>query len=311
MRTSLTLLSFGALVASILILGAADVRAGHGGMNAMSIDMDEEATPANTSSSLGTRETCERINENNALDADEDVVDGLLIDVTAEDVPLFDDKGNGDPSDDTGGLYAYQFVLNYSAPNLTVAAEVVDSPGINMMAANPGPLIFNVSDPVPDDNADNKWTGSAIDNSYPPNAPESGDGVLHRITLESEDSAASGVYPLILTDNVHIDASGAAYAPHITNNDSYVAVNTACGDFDGDGVPDAEDTCPTIPGPPSNAGCPPPGPPAVGGTAGLIDKESRNNGLWTAHLIAVVAAVIAISLAGGALVRLVARRARP
>ena len=82
-------------------------------MQAMSIDMNEEATPANTSSSLGSLESCARINENDILDADEDVVDGVNIDVTALGIPPYNDGGTTDPTDDTGGILAYSYVFGY------------------------------------------------------------------------------------------------------------------------------------------------------------------------------------------------------
>ena len=51
-------------------------RASHtGGMDAMSIDMNPGATPANSNTSIGSREKCARINENDTLDADEDVAE--------------------------------------------------------------------------------------------------------------------------------------------------------------------------------------------------------------------------------------------
>ena len=53
-----------------------------GGMDAMSIDMNPHAIPANTATSIGSREFCARINENDLLDADEDDIDTLEIDVT-------------------------------------------------------------------------------------------------------------------------------------------------------------------------------------------------------------------------------------
>jgi hypothetical protein len=110
---------------------------------------------------------------------------------------------------------------------------------------------------------------------------------------------------------VHLDAVGTAYEPAVTNNDSYVAVGVACNDFDADGIPDAQDECPTIQGPPSNNGCPPPGPPAVGGTAGLISTAQSDGGSATPGLVAILATTTIVSIAGGLLVRqLVARRAR-
>jgi hypothetical protein len=66
-------------------------------MEFISIDMDPSSGSSNTSSSLGTRQSCARINENGVIDADEDAVDVdgdtdpdpdvLVLDVTASGVP--------------------------------------------------------------------------------------------------------------------------------------------------------------------------------------------------------------------------------
>jgi hypothetical protein len=312
MRVLVSLLSVGALSLCFLASGSVTTRADHtgGGMQAMSIDMNEEATPANTSSALGTRENCARINENDVLDADEDVVDGLLIDVTANGVPPYHDSSTpGDPSDDTGGITGFSFDLAYSSANLTVQALEHDDPSINIVARNAGSSMSLISDPLPDDNSDNTYQHSPFDSGSAP--PESGSGVLVRITLVSETAAVPAAYPLTLSNTIHLDVTGNAYVPTVTNNDSYVAVNTACGDLDADGVADAQDACPTIPGPPSNAGCPPPGPPAVGGTAGLVSSPEDNGGSAIRPSVIVAAIALIASLAGGVLVRqLVARRAR-
>jgi hypothetical protein len=278
-------------------------------MQAMSIDMNEEAAPANTSSVLGTRETCARINENNTLDADEDVIDGLKLDVTAQGIPAYHDAGTaGYSPEDTGGITAYGFEFNYSSANLTVRAFEYNNPAVNIMHRNGGSAIILGSDPAPDDNADDVWSHGALDGGSAP--PEDGSGVLTRITLDTEAAAATGTYVLTLTNHAHLDATSAAYQPAATNNAS-VAVNTACGDIDGDGVPDTEDNCPTFAGPASNNGCPLPGPNPVGGIAGLIDAPAgADERFASAWLTAIAAAALTILLAGGALVRLVARRAR-
>src|SRR5688500_3055947 len=95
--------TIGLLVGAVLMLGFAvllssatsdPASASHaGGMHLMSIDMDPGATPANTGTTLGTREFCAQINENDTLDADEDAVDEVEIDVTAEGIPAYDDGG--------------------------------------------------------------------------------------------------------------------------------------------------------------------------------------------------------------------------
>jgi hypothetical protein len=280
-------------------------------MQAMSIDMNEEATPANTSSTLGSRQNCASIHENNLLDADEDVVDGLRIDTTASGIPAFHDSGTpGNPIDDTGGIIAYVYEINYSAANLTVDAEEYMNPAVNILYKNAGSSIFNGSDPVPDVNSDNVYYSAKLDTSV--SVPEDGSGVLDRLTLVTETGAATGSYQLILLNHSHIDAQGTAHPPASTNNDAYVAVNTTCGDFDGDGVLDPDDDCVTYPGPAANDGCPLPGAPAVGGTAGLIQETNDTTNRSTILALSGIAATAAIvSLAGGALVRrLVARRAR-
>ena len=309
MRTIHRVLALGVLFsASVILFDTPAVHADHTGgpMQAMSIDMEEEATPANTSSALGTRETCRRINENNSLDADEDVTDGLRIDVTADGVPPYHDSGTpGDPSDDTGGLYSFAFTLNYSSANLTVDdLTLVPS----MLGRNPGSSIVLISDPTPDDNADNQFNHSPFDSSS--TEPEGGSGVLVRLTLVSETGAAAGAYPLTLTDNAHLDVSGAPYIPLVTNN-AQVAVDAACEDFDGDGIPNAPDACPTYQGPPSNNGCPLPGPPAVGGTAGLIEQPSYSNGARISN-VALIAGIAALFLLPGGLLvgRFAVRRSR-
>ena len=197
-------------------------------MQAMSIDMDEEATPANSSTSLGSIEACARLNENDILDADEDATDGVNIDVTARGIPIYSDGGTpGDFADDTGGIIAYAYDLGYNELSLTVDAQVYEDAGVNVMAANTGSAILNVSDVVPDTNSDNGWLSTAIDNGAP-STPESGSGVLDRLTLISDAAAVAGVYPLTLANNVHLDASGAAFVP-LTTNGASVAINSGCG----------------------------------------------------------------------------------
>jgi hypothetical protein len=196
-------------------------------MDAMSIDMEEEATPANTSSALGSREACARIDENDVLDGDEDVPDGLLIDVTAGGVPAYNDGGTpADPADDTGGMIAYVYDLNYTATALTPQEKAADSAALHILNRNAGSSIFHASDLLPDDNADHRWSASTLDTGTA--GPESGDGVLDRLTLVTEGGATTGNYALTLTNNAHLDASGAAYSPLVTN-DATVAVNEACG----------------------------------------------------------------------------------
>ena len=229
-------------------------------MAAMSVDMDEEIAPANTSSVIGSREACARINENDTLDADEDSVDGLNIDVTADDVPVYSNAGTpGNLTDDTGGIVGHQFTLNYASQALTIQQQIVDAQAVNILARNVGSTIFDVSDVPPDDNADNSWLSSALDTSTAP--PESGDGVLGRLTLTTDAGATAGAYGLTLSESAHLDAQGAAYAPAVTNA-AVIAVNEACGV--------SSPPPPQTPGPPTATPTPPTetprptAPPAVG-----------------------------------------------
>ena len=316
MRTVFSVLSLAFLSACLFAFEPAGTRANHsGGMNVMAIDMEEEATPANTSTALGTRELCRRIDENNVLDADEDVVDGLFIDITARDVPPYDDNGTpGNPLDDTGGILAYQFDLNYSVSNLTVQAHQFNSAAVNLLQSNAGSALIDASDSVPDDNVDGKWYAGVLDGNSPPSVPEEGSGVLSRLTLTSEVGAVSGLYLLTLSNNIHVDTPGNGFVPDATNS-AYVAINAPCGDFDADGIPDDQDACYTMPGVPATSGCPAPTtprPPAVGGSAGLVtDTSNVDDGPSMSGPMAIVATAAIISVAGGVLVRqLVARRAR-
>ena len=52
-----------------------DIVSAAGGMEAMRIDMDPAVTPANAQTFIGSREDCARINENDTLDADEDLAE--------------------------------------------------------------------------------------------------------------------------------------------------------------------------------------------------------------------------------------------
>ena len=197
--------------------------AGHvnpGGPTAMSIDMDPSATPASTATSLGTLESCGRINENNIMDADEDVVDGLVLDVTVEGVTPPDPSGYG-------GLIGYEFRLDYVESMLTIDSAA--GPATGKLGADPGSMVLNVSQALPDTNGDDQWTGSAADITPSPGASLGGDGYLDRLTLVTDSGAAAGVYPLSLNPGLTaiVDIANVFYTPE-TINDAVVAVNTAC-----------------------------------------------------------------------------------
>jgi hypothetical protein len=149
-----------------------------------------------------------------------------------------------------------------------------------------------LSDLTPDDNsAGDDWFGSGAD--YTLSIPEDGSGVLERLTLISEGGAATANYPLTL-DGGYLDGSFSSYDINRVDN-AFVAVNSACN-VDGDAVPDDQDACPQLPGPPLNNGCPPPGPPAVGGSAGLIEN-SRTDTRWPGQYLVGITVVIGFASA--------------
>ena len=79
--------------AAFLSLGEPATASHAGGADAFSIDMDPSGSPANTGSSVGSIESCARVNENDTLDADEDAVDTLNVDVVIVNIPESDPAG--------------------------------------------------------------------------------------------------------------------------------------------------------------------------------------------------------------------------
>lgn len=227
-----------------LFSGANIARGSHaGGMDAMSIDLD---TTGNTATSLGPLDSCLSVSPPASFD----------LDVTALNIP----------ATAFGGMSAFGFTLNYDAG---AGAQTVTGNNPNfLLAVNPGSSIMQIVDPTPD--SDGAFNSAANDASASPG--ETGSGVLARITLTVGAGAAPGVYPLTLTGAAHLDEGGFPYLPDNTNN-AVLVIGGSCTDYDGDGIANADDACPTMSGPASNAGCPPPGPPAVGGIMGLLEGD--------------------------------------
>jgi hypothetical protein len=197
----------------------------------------------NGNASVGPIDPCARINENNTIDANEATnvdlngdttpdPDILLVDITGQGIPAYNDNGTPAlPNDDTGGIIGHQFDILYPSIRLTVVAESLQSgtpfaPITSLIGVNAGSSIFDVSSSIPDDNTDDSWGGSALDTGI--GVPESGDGVLHRIAIQTETSAAAGQMILALANNAHLDTQGTAQIPTHTLV-ANIAINQACG----------------------------------------------------------------------------------
>ncbi|MBI2914104.1 MAG: hypothetical protein HYY03_09320, partial [Chloroflexi bacterium] len=103
-------------------------RATHGSppgqVDFVAIDMDSAAAPANTATSIGSREDCNVI-----------AVDGtVVIDVTVDDINVQDP------------INAFQFVLNYDPAVVNVTAK----DNAMLLAANGSFVPFDFTDSVPD-----------------------------------------------------------------------------------------------------------------------------------------------------------------
>jgi hypothetical protein len=214
------------------------VKAGHitEQPDAWNVDMDHASAPANTNTSIGSVEQCAEIDENDVLDADEDTIAGasdtLAVDITVDNVQAYNDQGTGDPSDDTGGIIAFSYTLDYDDQSaLTVMNDSVTALGgiggvTSMVLANAGSSAFNLSDPVPDDNTDNTWNGGLLDTGA--GIPEDGDGTLQRLAIASDLPAMPGLYDIILINHAHLNVTGAAFSPDVTNNGQIAILPTPC-----------------------------------------------------------------------------------
>jgi hypothetical protein len=163
--------------------------------------------------------------------------DAVRADVTALGIPAHNNAGTpSDPRDDAGGIIAHSFDLTYPA-GIKIAKQTSAESGITVLTRNAGGSVFDSSESTPE--SDGLLQAGALDTGS--GIPESGSGVLTRLVLQSYAGALTAVYPLGLSNNVHVDASGAGYAPDATNDSALIAINTACPavDSDSDGWSDA------------------------------------------------------------------------
>ncbi len=224
--------------AGVKMLGGADnVSAAHaGGADAMTIDMDPSTLPANTCGAPvvnpgptncvnGTVQICASIIDNGVLDADEDFVDALRVDVTLTNVPL----GDGALPPPTGRMIAWAFTLGFDNTRVAITGDSGTLGGTlitNFTTSSP----LNVSATLPDTTG--AFTASGADLGPIPGSSEFGSGLIDALTISAAaadvpGSQAAALIPLTLTANATVDTNGDSYSPDATF-DAVIAYNMAC-----------------------------------------------------------------------------------
>jgi hypothetical protein len=199
-------------------------------VDSVSIDAEEDAAPANTPTSIGSVETCRRIDNNDTLDADEDSVDSLVLDVVTGPA--------GVPSN--RGLVSFGYTVNFDPGVLTLAAADHNQ----LLAAITGSSVIDVSSPIPD--TDGVWSGAAVDLDI--GAREWGQGVLGRLVVTATGSGPVNT-PVSLSAIGLLDGSGLPI-PIAEVRGARIAIDTDClPDGDLDGIVDGIDNCPTMANP--------------------------------------------------------------
>lgn len=173
---------------------------------AFSIDMNPLLDPANMPSSLGTRELCAQINENNQLDADEKSVDTLEFDVTVTELP------------ESTKMIAFSFSLHYPQGNFKITEKNING----LLSTAPLYSGLDASEALP--NIDGSFIVSVADINA---SGAFGSGFLTRVEMETLDTAQTGNYEIALKNAAHVDRSNATWPPTILEN-AQVAVNESC-----------------------------------------------------------------------------------
>ena len=186
---------------------------------AVGIDGNPGATPANTATSLGSREACLSKSIGQTFD----------IDITVAEVT---------------DLKAWEATINYDPTVLKVTNKNV----LYFLAAGGG-NVWDASGPVPDTTGD--YQSGAVDLNNP--GTHNGSGVLTRLTLET---IGNGVSELTLY-NVSLEEPGNVEIGD-ANQDGWfdgplfhaaIGVGQSLPDGDGDTICDAADNCPSISNP--------------------------------------------------------------
>jgi hypothetical protein len=192
----------------------------------LSIDMEEEATPGNTATSVGSIETCRRIDKNGILDADEDVLDGLYVDVVL--------ASPGIPAE--FGLWGFQVGVSYESSRLRVIGRNHDF----FLIGEPQSSVSLTADPLPDTNGVFNAMAHDVSTHH-----ESGEGTAIRLTVEAT-STSPALSPIGLASHTLYTDPVSAWAGDA--HGGLVALNASCSDpnTDGDSLPDYVDNCPTV-----------------------------------------------------------------
>jgi hypothetical protein len=169
----------------------------------MSIDMDPSHSPANTGTSLGSIETCGRINENDVLDADESAPDSLSIDVIVDTIPA------------NNPAIATTFELTFPTPNLTLIQTSTPYASSHAWAA------LDASDTA---QSDGQFAHNVVDILA---AGTDGSGTLGAFTLTTSAGVGTGAFPLTISLAAYIDTIGEAQEPDALGS-ATVAINTDC-----------------------------------------------------------------------------------
>ncbi|HEY5624871.1 MAG TPA: cohesin domain-containing protein [Dehalococcoidia bacterium] len=165
----------------------------------MAIDVGAADIAANTATSLGALQRCGAFG----------VGDTLTVDVTVDAVP--------EVSDSKGGVRGFQFRLHYDPDVLRVIKADYEM----LLAASDGSYLVSLGDDPPDE--DGILVAGVADFGQEI-APESGPGVLGRVTFEA---LGAGVSPLTLTRVAVLDGSQNALTIKEVSRAS-VAVAAAC-----------------------------------------------------------------------------------
>jgi Tol biopolymer transport system component len=198
------------------------------------IDVEEEATPMNTATTVGSVDWCRSIDNNDVLDADEDGIDSIIVDIV---VP-----GAGIPA--ASGLTAFKLQLSYSITGVAPFLKVTAADAVKLLGSNIGSAVNVSSDSLPD--ADGLFTLVARDLGA--GVAESGDGILVRLTMEANSNQPVRNVPAIVSVS-WVGQNGAMYDDTNPNQtpSAQVMMGGSCSatDTDNDWILNLADNCPS------------------------------------------------------------------